>query len=80
MPASREVAVGRGRVERVAGNRRPQRPDGRVVHRWGRPPQELRDLPEGLIDPEVAVVRFDGPTGPRRRADDVRCHPTASSD
>src|SRR5438105_1298082 len=45
VPAS--VSFGRGTVERVAGNRRPRLPDGRVVHRWGRPPQELRDLPEG---------------------------------
>lgn len=52
------VTVGRGRVEHVAANRRPRRPDGRVVHRHGRPPQELRDLPEGLIDPDVAVIRF----------------------
>jgi len=73
------VAVGRGLVERVAGNRRPRLPDGRTVHRYGRPPDELRALPEGLIDPEVAVVRFDGrdrrPVGALLS---YSCHPTAS--
>ena len=73
------VAVGRGLVERVAGNRRPKLPDGRTVHRYGRPPQELRDLPEGLIDPEVMVVRFDSPDGaPIGAILSYSCHPTAS--
>jgi len=74
------VSVGRGSVDRVAGNRRPRRPGGQVVHRWGRPPQELRDLPEGLIDPDVAVVRFDGPAGPVGALMTYACHPTASSE
>jgi neutral ceramidase len=73
------VMVGRGVVERVAGNRRPKLPDGRTVHRYGRPPQELRDLPEGLIDPEVMVVRFDRPDGgPLGALMSYSCHPTAS--
>ncbi len=73
------VAVGRGLVERVAGNRRPKLPDGRTVHRYGRPPQELRDLPEGLIDPEVRVIRFDRPDGgPIGAILSYSCHPTAS--
>jgi neutral ceramidase len=75
------AAVGRGTVARVAGNRRPRTADGTVVHRWGRPPQSLRDLPEGLIDPEVAVVRFlaadDRPVGALMA---YACHPTASSE
>jgi neutral ceramidase len=74
------AAVGRGRVERVAGNRRPKLPDGRTVHRYGRPPQEIRELPEGLIDPEVAVVRFDRKDGRALGAIlSYSCHPTASS-
>jgi neutral ceramidase len=73
------AAVGRGLVERVAGNRRPRLPDGRTVHRYGRPPAELRALPEGLIDPEVAVVRFDGRDGrPVGAILSYSCHPTAS--
>ena len=75
------VAVGRGRIDRVAGNRRPRGADGRVVHRWGRPSQWLRDLPEGLIDPEVAVVRFVGADGAAVGAlMSYACHPTASSE
>jgi neutral/alkaline ceramidase-like enzyme len=74
------VSVGRGRVEHVAGNRRPRREDGRVVHRWGRPPQELRDLPEGLIDPEVAVVRFEANGAAAGALMVYACHPTASSE
>ncbi len=73
------VATGRGRVDRVAANRRPKRPDGRTVHRYGRPPEELRALPEGLIDPEVAVVRFDGLDGrPVGAILTYACHATAS--
>ena len=73
------VRVGHGRVIRVAANRRPQ-VDGETVHRHGRPAESaLRDLPEGLIDPEVHVVSFD-------RADGTAigtiaayaCHPTAA--
>ena len=72
-------AVGRGSVERVAGNRRPKLPDGRTVHRYGRPPEDLRALPEGLIDPEVAVIRFDRADGRALGAIlSYSCHPTAS--
>ena len=73
------VAIGHGTVERVAGNRRPKLPDGRTVHRYGRPPEELRALPEGLIDPQVAVIRFDRPDGGAIGAIlSYSCHPTAS--
>ena len=73
------VAIGRGRVDRVAGNRRPKLPDGRTVHRYGRPPDELRALPEGLIDPEVAVIRFARDDGRAVGAIlSYSCHPTAS--
>ena len=73
------VAIGRGTVERVAGNRRPKLPDGRTVHRYGRPPEDLRALPEGLIDPEVAVIRFDrSDGGPIGAILSYACHPTAS--
>jgi hypothetical protein len=64
----------------VAANRRPRLPSGKVVHRYGRPPQDLRDLPEGLIDPDVAVVRFTGTSGAVAGAlMCYACHPTASS-
>ena len=73
------VAVGRGPVVRVAGNRRPKLPDGPTVHRYGRPPEELRALPEGMIDPEVAVIRFEGRDAAALGAVlSYSCHPTAS--
>jgi neutral/alkaline ceramidase-like enzyme len=74
------VAAGRGRVERVAGNRRPRLPDGRVVHRYGRPAAELRALPEGVIDPDVAVLRFaNAESGePMGVLAVYACHPTAA--
>jgi len=73
------ASIGRGRVDRIAANRRPKQ-NGVTVHRYGRPPQELRDLPEGLIDPEVAVLRFDDASGRGVGAVMVyACHPTASS-
>jgi hypothetical protein len=57
------VRVGHGSVVRVAANRRPKL-DGVTVHRHGRPAEaELRDLPEGLIDPDVHVVALERPGG-----------------
>jgi hypothetical protein len=76
------ASVGRGVVEHVAGNRRPRGADGKVVHRYGRPPQELRELPEGLIDPEAAVIRFDAARSNGQAIGSLMvyaCHPTASS-
>lgn len=71
--------VGRGRVERVASNRRPKFPDGKTVHRYGQPPEELRALPEGLIDPEVLVVRVVDLDGkPLGAFSSYACHPTAA--
>ena len=55
------VSVGRGIVWEVAANRRPVLPDGRTVHRQGRPPAELQDLDEGLIDPWATAIRFERP-------------------
>jgi len=73
------TTVGRGVVDRVASNRRPRLPDGRTVHRHGRPPEDLRKLPEGLIDPDVTVVRFERSDGRALGAIlSYSCHPTAS--
>jgi neutral ceramidase len=81
--AERTVAVtvrfGRARVERVASNRRPRLPGGGVVHRYGRPPAWMRDLPEGLIDPEVATIRLLGRNGGTVAIIAAyACHPTAA--
>ena len=72
------VRVGHGRVVRVAANRRPKL-NGETVHRYGRPESaELRDLPEGLIDPDAHVIAFDAPDGALIGTVAVySCHPTA---
>jgi hypothetical protein len=57
------VAVGRAIVHEVGANRRPTLPDGRTVHRYGRPPADLQALPEGLIDPWVTGISFERPGG-----------------
>ena len=73
------VGAARGRVDRVAANRRPVGPDGQVVHRHGRPPAWMRDLPEGRIDPDVAVIRLDASDGrPIATVLCYACHPTAA--
>jgi neutral ceramidase len=73
------LQAGHGRVERVASNRRPKLPDGKTVHRYGQPPEELRVLPEGLIDPDVLVVRVDDlDERPLGALVNYACHPTAA--
>ena len=73
------VQVGRGRVERVASNRRPRLPDGRVVHRYGRPPAWMRALSEGLIDPDVTTIRLQAQNGATVAIiASYACHPTAA--
>jgi neutral ceramidase len=77
--ASSRLHVGYGRVDRVASNRRPKLPDGRTIHRYGQPPEEFRVLPEGLIDPEVMVVRVDDLSRrPLGAFVNYACHPTAA--
>ena len=68
----------RGAVDRIASNRRPRLPDGGIVHRFGRPPAWMRRLPEGRIDPEVAVLTLDGLYGTVATLASYACHPTAA--
>jgi neutral ceramidase len=76
-PAS--LSIGRGRVERVAANRRVKLPDGHTIHRYARAPVEWRRLEEGLIDPMVTAVRFDRQDGSALGAIvSYSCHPTAA--
>lgn len=76
-PAS--LSIGRGRVERVASNRRVKLPDGRIIHRYARAPVEWRRLEEGMIDPDVTMVRFDRSDGTAIGAIvNYACHPTAA--
>ena len=74
-----QLWAGQGEVARVAGNRRQRLPDGAMISRHGRPPQEWRDLPEGLIDPDVGVVTFVDRQGHTSGfIANYACHPTAA--
>lgn len=74
-----QLRFGRAIVERVASNRRLRMSDGTMISRHGRPLQALRDLPEGLIDPEVRVVSFvDGQGQSVGFIVNYACHPTAA--
>jgi len=54
------LGLGKAAVERVASNRRLQRPDGKVygVRYTACADPKLRAAPEGTIDPEVSLVSF----------------------
>src|SRR5262249_29760774 len=54
------IGVGRGKVEKVASNRRVIGPDGKVKYWRGSATksQEARDQPEGLIDPWLKTLSF----------------------
>ncbi len=66
-------------VKDIASNRRIPVAGGKVVFRSSRPPAELREKPEGKIDPLLRLVLF------RSRKDDsligivnYNCHPSAA--
>lgn len=74
-----QLLAGQGQVARVASNRRVHLPDGTMISRHGRPPQEWRALPEGLIDPTVSVVTFADRQGDTTGfIATYACHPTAA--
>ena len=55
-----DIAVGQAKVEKIASNRRVMGPDGKVAGvRWTqcRDPQ-VRDAPEGIIDPMLKTIGF----------------------
>jgi len=54
------IGAGRAKVERVASNRRLEQPDGSIRGRSSstKSAPELRNLPEGVIDPWVRTVSF----------------------
>ena len=59
------IGTGKARVERVASNRRIERPDGSIQGRGSNTGStaQLRELPEGLIDPWVRTVSLKNPNG-----------------
>jgi len=63
-------------VEHVASNRRAWTPDGRLVTRYSscKDPQ-IRDLPEGLIDPFLRTVTFANEDRPIARLHYYTTHP-----
>ncbi len=74
-----QLLAGQGRVDRVASNRRQRLPDGTMISRHGRPPQDWRDLPEGLIDPAVSVIACANQQGRIIGfIANYACHPTAA--
>lgn len=74
------VGSGSGAIEEgIASCRRVQMEDGTMRWRSSRPPQELRDLPRGHIDPEVGVIAFSGLDGsPVATLYNYACHPSSA--
>lgn len=60
-----QIGTGKAEVKKVASNRRIPKPDGSIQGRGsntGKAP-DLRKLPEGLIDPDVRSISFEGKDG-----------------
>lgn len=74
-----QAEAGSRRVKEVAANRTIVRKDGTIVTRHGLcTVREDKDEAEGLIDPNVAVLRFKGENGqPVVTLFNYACHPTA---
>jgi hypothetical protein len=74
------LAYGSGTIEEgIASCRRTVLDDGRLGWRSSRPEPALRDLPRGVIDPEVGVAAFVTPDG-RTIATlyNYACHPSSA--
>ncbi len=74
-----DIAVGQAKVERVASNRRVMGPDGKVAGvRWTqcRDPQ-VRDAPEGIIDPMLKTIGFYHGETPLALLHYYAVHPTS---
>lgn len=70
------LAFGTGRVDGLAGNRRPLRADGRAVMTWYRPaPESIAD--PGVEDPTMRIVRVDRASSQAVRGVllNFACHP-----
>ena len=73
------AAWGRGRVEGVASNRRIIDEQGQVLMRYSNSTAELRDYPEGDIDPYVRALRLTREDGSGEAISlNYCCHPTAA--
>ena len=72
------VGYGESEVQKIESNRRIITPDGKLIMRYSRPPEELKRYPEGHIDPKVRCLILR-----RKGAKDVvwinyHGHPTAT--
>ena len=74
-----DIAVGQVKVEKIASNRRVMGPDGKVAGvRWTqcRDPQ-VRDAPEGIIDPMLKTIGFYQGETPLALLHYYAVHPTS---
>ena len=74
-----DIAVGQAKVERIASNRRVMGSDGKVAGvRWTqcRDPQ-VRDAPEGIIDPMLKTIGFYQGETPLAQLHYYAVHPTS---
>jgi hypothetical protein len=71
------IASGQGRVEKVAGNRRLVGPDGKLLAMRGSActDPKLRELPEGLIDPNLKTIAFYNGEKKLAACHYYACHP-----
>jgi putative membrane-bound dehydrogenase-like protein len=69
------VGTGRGRVDRVASNRRVRDAKGAISGRVSLAAPALRELPEGTIDPFVKTITFAAGTKPLARLHYYATHP-----
>lgn len=71
------IAYGQGKVEKVAGNRRLFGPDGKLLAMRGSASSDpkLREMPEGLIDPNLKTVAFYNGEKKLAACHYYACHP-----
>ena len=50
------VGYGESEIQNIESNRRIIAPDGKLIMRYSRPSKELKELPEGHIDPKVRCL------------------------
>ena len=74
-----DIAVGQARVERIASNRRVMGPDGKVAAvRWTQcTDPQVRDAPEGIIDPMLKTIGFYQGETPLALLHYYAVHPTS---
>ncbi len=72
------VGYGEAKVERIASFRRVPTEPGKVMMRPSRPSPDLREKPEGPVDPRVRVAVFRAGDGSAIGIANYGCHPSAA--